>query len=180
MKNGQKRSERCSNNNGISERIKADEDEQFRAEASVGMAFRCVNNLLKRYYCNTQVIKECEQITGMHGYILGYLYYTAQKGDVFQRDIENEFEMRRSTATEMLQLMARNGLIERHSVEYDARLKKIVLTPLAHTLHERMTRECRRADELMVQGISENELNVFFGVMEKIKANILGIDIDKT
>ena len=41
--------------------------------------------------------------------------------EVFQRDIEHEFEIQRSTTTVLLQRMEKKGLIERHTSSKDAR-----------------------------------------------------------
>ena len=54
--------------------------------------------------------------------------YRHREEQVFQRDIEREFSITRSTVTNILQLMERKGYIERRSVPQDARLKKLVLT----------------------------------------------------
>ena len=48
--------------------------------------------------------------------------------EIYQKDIEQEFKVSRATASNMLQLMERKGLIVRESVSCDARLKKISLT----------------------------------------------------
>ena len=69
-----------------------------------------------------------DNVTLMHGWIIGYLY-EHRDTDVFQKDLEAEFAISRSTVTNILQLMERKGYIERMSVQTDARLKKIILTP---------------------------------------------------
>ena len=51
--------------------------------------------------------------------------------DLRQKDFEQQFNIRRSTASNILALIEKNGLIQRESVPYDARLKKIVLTDKA-------------------------------------------------
>ena len=43
---------------------------------------------------------------------------------VFQKDIEATFNIRRSTATGLLQCFRGNGFVKRVSVDYDARFKK--------------------------------------------------------
>ena len=45
--------------------------------------------------------------------------------DTFQKDIESEFSINRSTTSEMLKLMCKKGMIQRVPVAHDARLKKI-------------------------------------------------------
>ena len=64
-----------------------------------------------------------DELTAMHGWILGYLCRNEHK-DIFQKDIEAEFKICRSTVTNILKLMEKKGYIKRESVPYDARLKK--------------------------------------------------------
>ena len=74
--------------------------------------------------------------TGCHSFALRFFAENADR-DIFQKDFEEEFSIRRSTATKILQLMEKNGLIERQKVESDARLKKIVLTNKALDIHKK-------------------------------------------
>ena len=53
------------------------------------------------------------------------------KGDIYQKDVEKEFQIRRSTATGTLQILEKNGFIRREPVKQDARLKKLVPTDKA-------------------------------------------------
>lgn len=65
-------------------------------------------------------------ITGVQSRILGYIIKHLQDGPVFQKDVEDAFGLSRSTATGILQLLERDGVIRRESVAYDARLKSLV------------------------------------------------------
>ena len=88
---------------------------------------RRVNNLIFRKINAFSRANGLEQGTPMHGWIVEYLY-SHQNEPVFQRDIERDFSITRSTVTNILQLMERKGYIERQSVPQDARLKMLVLT----------------------------------------------------
>ena len=68
-----------------------------------------------------------DKVTVMHGWIIGYLTHNADR-DIYQKDIESEFAISRSTVTNILKLMEKKGYITRESVASDARLKKIALT----------------------------------------------------
>jgi DNA-binding MarR family transcriptional regulator len=57
-------------------------------------------------------------------------------------------------------------------VDADARLKKIVLLPKAWELHQVIMHEIAGLEQKLRQGISEAEMQQFFAVMEKMKANI--------
>ena len=71
-----------------------------------------------------------EDVTAVNGRIIMYLYHHKEE-DIFQKDIENEFSIRRSTSSSIISLMEKKGYIERVSVAHDARLKKLVLTDKA-------------------------------------------------
>ena len=67
-------------------------------------------------------------ITAVQSRVIYYILVHCQDGPVFQRDIENVFGLSRSTATGILQLLEKNGIIRRESVASDARLKSLVPT----------------------------------------------------
>lgn len=138
---------------------------------SVGREIKKCNNLLKRSILRLDAIRESDVMTGMHGYMLGYLYENRSR-DVFQRDIENEFSIRRSTVTDILQRMENNGLISREGVSSDKRLKKIVLTEKAIALHRKTSQALQAFDERLKQGIAPQELEDFFVTLDKIMQNI--------
>lgn len=72
--------------------------------------------------------------------------------------------------------MEKSGYIRRESVDHDARLKRIVLTEEAMVLHREIHRLFDEYDKSLVEGLSEEELDVFFRVMDKIKYNIEKIE----
>lgn len=139
-------------------------------ERRVGFELRCATNLFKRKVASRKP-PELEESTGIHGWALKY-FCEHQDQDVFQKDFEAHFSIRRSTATNMLKLMETNGLILRESVPYDARLKKITLTPKAIALHKRIEHHIEISEKAIRKDITDEELEVFFSVMDKIKKNL--------
>lgn len=137
---------------------------------TIGFEIRALNNLIKRYVHSTKP-PELDSSTGVHGWALRFFYENRDK-DIFQRDFEERFSIRRSTATNMLKLMEANGLIVRKSVERDARLKKIVLTNKAIEIHKQISQHIEATEKMLSNGISENELSVFYNIIDKIKANL--------
>ena len=116
--------------------------------------------------------------TGVQGWIIGYLYENRGK-EVFQRDIQAQFSIRRSTVTGILQLMEKNGLITRSSVERDARLKKLELTPRAIQLHERIGRSVRQVEERLNQSLTPQEKQEFLRLCGKIRASLKALSTDR-
>lgn len=139
-------------------------------ERQLGFEIRTVNNLIKRYF-EQHKPEEFKESTGVHGWAIRYFYENRDK-DIFQRDFELRFSIRRSTATNMLKLMEKNGLIKRQPVEYDARLKKIVLTEKSIAIHKKATHNIAVFEQLLSSGITEEELCSFYNILDKIKMNL--------
>lgn len=137
----------------------------------IGIAIRCLNNQIGRCVSSAAAREFGDSATAIHGWVVRYLYDNRER-DVFQRDLETRFSVRRSTMTSILQLMEKRGLIVKESVPTDARLKKLILTPKAIDIQERMRREIAALEEQMRSGISEEELAAFLATAEKIRANL--------
>ena len=137
----------------------------------IGFEMRRISNLIKRNIDNAMSGKKFEKLTGMQGRVIGYLYHNMNK-EIFQKDIENEFSIRRSTATAMLQTMEKHGHIKRVSVESDARLKRIILTETAKKRHKIFEREIERVENSVLESISPDEADTLFELLDKIKSNL--------
>ena len=92
--------------------------------------------------------------------------------DIYQRDIEERFKMRRSTVSVMLSTMECRGYIKRVCVEQDARLRKIAVTEKAKALDDKIKHMIESYNAMLIQGISEQELGAFFAVLDRIRSNI--------
>ncbi len=139
--------------------------------AHVGLTVRCLHHKIGREIANISKNQFGESTTQVHGWVVRYLYDNRDK-DVFQKDLEARFSVRRSTMTSILQLMEKNGLIVKEEVPSDRRLKKLILTPLAIEKQQKMALCIDELDKKIKSGISEEELNAFFAVAEKISANL--------
>ena len=81
-----------------------------RIGAEIGM----LHNLLRRQMaCMTEKSANSANVTGMQAMIVHHLILREKEGDLFQKDIESAFQMRRSTATGILQLMEQHGILRR-------------------------------------------------------------------
>lgn len=137
-----------------------------RIGAEIGM----LHNLFRRQMaCMTE---KSENITGMQAMIVHHLIMHEDQGDIFQKDLENVFQMRRSTATGILQLMEQHGIIRREPVEHDGRLKRLVLTEQARAMDKRIGERMEQMEQLLRQDITEDELKGWFAVCEKIRSNL--------
>jgi DNA-binding MarR family transcriptional regulator len=109
-------------------------------------------------------------LTRMQAVMLKFLETESVKRDVFQKDIEREFRIRKSSVTSVIQLLEKNGYITRESVNEDARLKKIVLTDKARNVNSIIGNGLDRREEKFYDVLSEEEIENFFFIMNKISS----------
>lgn len=138
---------------------------------AVGIEIRSLSNLIIRNMKNSAHRDYVEKMTGTNGWIIAFLAEN-QDRDVFQKDLEAEFSITRATASKVINLMVKKGLIERHNVPQDARLKKLVLTPLAIELTKLIFSDGEQFETRITAGFSAEELDTFFSYIERMKENI--------
>lgn len=133
-------------------------------------AARYVSKLSNKLRRKLDMLSSRKEFSGSQGRTLHFLL--AQSDDVFQKDIEEEYSIRPSTATELLKQMEKNGLIVREPVSYDNRLKKIVLTDKALIYKKQVVNDLTELEETLIKGISEEKMKIFFEVIEKMMDNL--------
>ena len=132
-----------------------------------------INNGIKRKIDSDPVFIEQNKTTGSRGYVLGFIQKKTKLGEaVYERDIEKEFGIRRSTATQMLNSMEENGLIVRESTAEDKRLKKIVLTQKALECNTLICGELQKLDGELIDLLTEQEFAQLKIILEKLKEGL--------
>ena len=109
-----------------------------------GRLLKQANNNMMRHF--DQFARQYD-LTGNQMAIIDFITNHANQ-EVFQRDIEHEFEIQRSTTTVLLQRMEKKGLIERHTSSKDARQKAVVLTDKALSIASACQSYLRKEEDL--------------------------------
>lgn len=104
--------------------------------------------------------------------ILYFLLSMYETRDIYQKDVEQEFNIRSSTLSGMLKRMEDQELIIRQRVSNDDRLKKIVPAPFAVTIKAQVVQAVDLMETHMTEGIDKKELEVFADVCQRMFANI--------
>ena len=143
-------------------------DPPWESPQVIPAQIRRVDNLIFRKINQFARENGVEQATPMHGWIIGYLY-RHRDAAVFQRDIEREFSITRSTVTNILQLMERKGYIQRLSVPQDARLKQLVLTEEGIRLHEKTLLSFHQTDDYVAGLLTEEENAELLRLLNKLR-----------
>lgn len=111
-------------------------------------------------------------VTSIQGRIIGFVNWHSGKRDIFQKDIEAEFNIRRSSVTSVLKLMEKNGLIERVSVSEDARLKKIILTEKGIEVDKHVYNFINDMENELKDEFTDEELDMFMDLVNRLSKKI--------
>ena len=139
----------------------------------LGKDIHRLDNRIRRHLQQTtqSLGLELDAVTGGNGRIIRFL--SEHEGrDVFQKDLEDEFGVTRSTASRVLRLMEQKGFIERHSVPQDARLKKLVLTARGREISAVMRQNGAAMDARLLSGFTPQEEQLLYSFLDRMLHNL--------
>lgn len=145
------------------------EETRQGCQISMGRLLTMVSHQMKRHDISPS---SDSGLTAMQRNVLGFILISTMHRDIYQKDLEEEFHIRKSTATGILQLMEKNGFIVRESVKSDARLKRIVPTPKAEAYRGEVLENIRNLEMMLAQEIPEEEYEICRSVLWKMFKNL--------
>ena len=143
----------------------------MKQELHIGYEIRETNNLIHRYVENERKNSYLSELSFIQGGMIHHIYKNRDR-DIYQKDLEERFEIRRSTATGILQGLEKKGYIERVSDPDDKRMKKLVLTDKAVAMEKGFHRQIEECERVFMDGLSEEEKRITVTALKKIRENI--------
>ena len=142
---------------------------------SIGHEIKAMNHIIQRLMLKSASEAGIDKVTLMHGWIIGYLAHNSGS-DIYQRDIESAFAISRSTVTNILKCMEKNGYIRRESVSEDARLKKLTLTEKGVKTDLAIQTVIGENEERLANILTDEERSQFFAIAQKLRAGLEQIE----
>lgn len=91
----------------------------------IGILLKNLNNDLQRY---SAIEAKKMGLTQVQMSIIDFVYRNEASRELYQTDVEHEFNIQKSSATTLLKLMEKKNLIVRSPSKTDSRYKTILLT----------------------------------------------------
>jgi DNA-binding MarR family transcriptional regulator len=111
-------------------------------------------------------------LTGPHGAMLYFIYTQSKHRDIFQRDVEAVFCIRRSSVTSALNGLEQSGFIRRDNVEDDGRLKKLTLTNKAVKISKHIAEVYDEINKMLIKNLKKQDVENLDMLLAKIDSNI--------
>ena len=128
-----------------------------------------------------QEAKRCgiEFMGGPQGQVLRFLDNREKNQElVLIKDIEQELNISKSVASNLVKRMVQNGLVELEASPSDKRAKFVRLTDKARSQMQQVKSFFERIDKQLMEDIDEDELLIFEKVLAQLQENIKGIGGD--
>ena len=129
--------------------------------------------LAKKFLWSRDIDEKIEQTMPTPIQIKIIEYILEHEGEeVYQKDLEKIFDIRRATVSGVLQTMEKNDLIQRITDVTDTRTKKIILNEKAKQILQKCKIKMDELSKNITEGISEEELENFIKIIQKMKQNL--------
>lgn len=146
-----------------------EEMKQKLKDMHVGRLLHILSHSMRRH--NPTEVMENDDLTTMQKHVLKFILLETMHRDLYQKDVEEEFQVRKPTATGILKLMEKNGYIYRESARQDARLKRIVPTEKAENIRPAILRDIEKNEAAMVEGIPKEDVELCKQVLWQMYEN---------
>lgn len=134
----------------------------------LGILINKIANQLKRKM--DKEMNENYNLTKTQSLVLSYIN---SNKEIYQKDIEKRFSIRRSTATEILNLMEKRNLIKRIPSKIDKRLNNIKITEEGLKLEKIGKEKIKELEKQMTKSLTKEEKKELIRLLEKVEQNLL-------
>ena len=137
----------------------------------IGHALHVLDTTMRRYIDTYSHKKEHESLTGTNTWVIQFIA-DHKDGPVYLRDIERRFGITRSTASKVVDMLVRNGFVERHTGETDARLRRLTLTAKSENLLADIRADHEAMEAVLTKGFTQNEKETMLFYLRRAKINV--------
>ena len=143
----------------------------MESQYPLGLHINKLNRLISRKVDAAVIHAIDDDITVSQAYVIDFITDNSNR-DIFQKDLEMEFDLKRSSVSLMLNNMEKHDLIKRVPVAEDARLKKIILTEKSVELSKKIAIAIDSVESKLSENMDQDEINTFLNMLNKIRTNI--------
>ncbi len=140
-------------------------------EKHIGHRLRRVHIGIDKYFSCNSLEKYGLNLTHAQSTMMQFLYAHRDE-DIFQKDIENQFQISGATASNTLKGLEKQGVIVRTPMEDDGRKKKITLTQKGTEFHEAAVRNLLHLEEVLIKGLTEEEITIYRDLLSRSAQNL--------
>ncbi len=116
---------------------------------------------------------ELGDMKGPQSMALGYLIHASAQDEIYVKDLEKYMKIRKSTASELVSRLEKNGYVKTEKSQKDGRLKRLIVTEEGHEAHDRILQYLQEIDDRLVEGLSKEEVDTLVNLLNRLIQNML-------
>ena len=116
---------------------------------------------------------ELGDMKGPQSMALGYLIHASAQDEIYVKDLGKYMKIRKSTASELVSRLEKNGYVKTEKSQKDGRLKRLIVTEEGHAAHDRILQFLQEIDDRLVEGLSKEEVDTFVNLLNRLIQNML-------
>jgi len=134
------------------------------------LLIKCLDNSIKRYLDD---LTKPLNMTSAKCKVIHYLEKKSRENEkVYVKDIEVIFNIKKSSASEIVSSLEKDGCIKKSSDSIDSRHKELILTEKGYRLSDETRNVLLDANRQMLNGFDENDVLTLRELLEKMIKNI--------
>lgn len=137
-------------------------------EKQIGFMIRQLGNAMRKRREQYDSHSQCAGLTMMQRWVLGYLAHHTDH-DIYQKELEDNLNIGKSTLSEILHTMEKDGLVERVP---SGRCKRIVMTEKSKQIDKVIMEQIEETEAKLREGIPESDVEQFICTIKKMIENI--------
>lgn len=127
-----------------------------------------------RKFADEKFMEIQKELSGMFVFVLLYLAKQEQAHKkVFQKDLEQEFQISKATVSRMLSRMEQKNLVRRKGNGEDARFKWIIMTAYSRKMIPDLKKAEEQLECTVLDGFSKKDKDVLLSCIAKMERNLL-------
>lgn len=115
---------------------------------------------------------ELGEMKGPQSMALGFIIHASEKDEIYVKDLAKFMKIRKSTASELVSRLEKNGYVKTEKSQKDGRLKQLIVTEEGQATHDNILRFLQDVDDQLVDGFSTEEVDMFVSMLKRLIQNM--------
>lgn len=138
----------------------------------LGLNIEKINHIISRKMDSAVIKAIDDNITVSQACVIEFIASRGENREIFQKDLEKEFDLKRSSVSLMLRNMEKSDLIKKVSVSEDARLKQIILTEKSLKIYDKISLAIDSVENKLAENLKPEEIKIFLDIIDKMRKNL--------
>ncbi|RPA58432.1 MarR family transcriptional regulator [Aerococcus agrisoli] len=138
----------------------------------VGRLLRELMISIHRYVGEQLSEHDLGDMKGPQSMALGYIIKASKEDEVFGKDLEKMMNIRKSSSSELIGRLIKNGYVTTEKSEKDGRYKRLIVTEEGYAAFQKVHELFVQVEDALTAGLSEEEVAQLKATLHHLHKNV--------